>query len=135
VEFAATSVMAKVFQLLPSSDHWKVRILFSVFLAAQSTVIFVYPIVEKLFEKSSVRALELDPAAALLPPEKVGVVDGFPVLIVHVLEPDDDQPVGNVVPVPKFWLYSEVTCAMHLSEKINAKKSSMNRKRTIIRFV
>lgn len=49
-----------------------------------------------------VLALLLLPAAALLFPENVGVVEELLVLIVQVPELAADQPAGKAVPVPKF---------------------------------
>jgi hypothetical protein len=80
-------------------------------------VILEYPTVERLFEKVTVLALELDPEERLLPPEKVEVgVEAFVLFTVQVLVPAGVHPVGKVVPVPKFWVYRLVTWENDISD-------------------
>jgi len=50
VELLATSVITKVFQFVPSGDHSKVSVFAEALLAAQSTVMLVYPTVERPLE-------------------------------------------------------------------------------------
>jgi hypothetical protein len=102
VELFGTFVTTRGFQALPSGDHSNVSEFAEFLLAAQITVMDVYPTVDRLFEKVSVLELELLPMEALLPPEKGGAgVELVDVLIFQLFEPVVDHPAGNVLTVPK----------------------------------
>lgn len=100
------SVKPIKFQEVPSLDHSRVgEISVHVgLLAAHSTVIFVYPSVEIDFEYNVPSLLFLMGDNANPPPEapEYPKDTGASVEFVHGSDPGELQPVGKVVPVPKF---------------------------------